>query len=69
MLHIISNQIGSLSTDIKSLSKDSTSSKFPQSFSAPHFQPRSLPKTQEDKLTLGNNSLLNKLTQTLDSLN
>jgi len=66
MLHTIAQQIDSLSTEIKGIHKES-SPKFPLSYSAPHFQPTSLPIEYEEKIQPIN--LLGQITQALEKLN
>ena len=66
MLHYIAQQIDSLSTEIKSVGKESNP-KFLQSYSAPHFQPTKIPIEFEDKIQPIN--LLGQITQALEKIN
>ena len=66
MLHTITQQIDHLSTEIKTIQKDSNP-KFPQSYSTPHFQPTSLPVEYEEKIQPMN--LLGRITQALEKIN
>ncbi|KAI5681135.1 hypothetical protein M9H77_02362 [Catharanthus roseus] len=75
ILHTIATQVDSLSSEIKSIPKANTS-RFPASYSAPHFQPSSFSKTQEAQLIRPTSSsvsppspLLHKISQTLDKIN
>ncbi|KAI5683613.1 hypothetical protein M9H77_04841 [Catharanthus roseus] len=75
ILHTIATQVDSLSSEIKSIPKTNTS-RFPASYSAPHFQPSSFSKTQEAQLIRPSSSsvsppspLLHKISQTLDKIN
>ncbi|KAI5659783.1 hypothetical protein M9H77_28576 [Catharanthus roseus] len=75
ILHTIATQVDSLSSEIKSIPK-ATTSRFPASYSAPHFQPSSFSKHQEAQLTRPTSSsvappspLLHKISQTLDKIN
>ena len=63
MLHTIANQIDSLSTEIKGIQKESNP-KFPLSYSAPHFQPTSLPIEKIQPI-----NLLGQITQALEKIN
>ncbi|KAI5661589.1 hypothetical protein M9H77_20912 [Catharanthus roseus] len=75
ILHTIATQVDSLSSEIKSIPK-ATTSRFPASYSAPHFQPSSFSKNQEAQLIRPTSSsasppspLLHKISQTLDKIN
>ncbi|KAI5664770.1 hypothetical protein M9H77_24093 [Catharanthus roseus] len=69
-------KVDSLSSELKSSSRPNIS-RFPASYSSPHFQPSTLSKDQEAKLIRPSSSpiptssspLLNKISQTLDKIN
>ncbi|KAI5680673.1 hypothetical protein M9H77_01900 [Catharanthus roseus] len=77
ILYTIAKQVDSLSTDLKSIPRPNIS-RFPDSYSSPHFQPSTLSKDQEAKLKsssssapiqLSSSPLLTKISQTLDRIN
>ena len=66
MLHTIAQQIDSLSTEIKGVRKEKNPN-FPQSYSAPHFQPTNIPIELSEKIQPLN--LLGQITQALEKIN
>ena len=63
LLNTIAHQVDSISTEIKGIQKESNS-KFPLSYSAPHFQPASLPIENVRPM-----NLLGQITQALEKIN